>query len=293
MAGGARGGRRGSLWIGNRARPTGPAEGISGGWRALTPRPGHASRREWSAMRFEDQHIVVTGGTRGIGRAVTLAFLAEGVTSTPPTGATRRPPGPSRTPRAPTPRASISRPSTRPTTRPRPTSGGARGHPGVGARRQLRDPPGRDPRHDVARRLGRRPARQPHRRVRDGEVRRAEHDAAALRPDPLHDVAGRPLRLRGAGQLLGVEGRTVGLMRSLCKEVAKRKITVNCVSPGFIATELLDDLPDALRDEYRKSVPASDSGRRRRSPPRSSTSRPPRRRTSPARPSTSPEDSEP
>ena len=49
-------------------------------------------------------------------------------------------------------------------------------------------------------------------------------------------------------------------IRDSCKEVAKRKITVNCVSPGFIATELLDDLPDALRDEYRKSVPAKRFG---------------------------------
>jgi 3-oxoacyl-[acyl-carrier protein] reductase len=47
----------------------------------------------------------------------------------------------------------------------------------------------------------------------------------------------------------------VGLMRSLAREVAKRKITVNCVSPGFVATDLLADLPEALKEEYRKSVP--------------------------------------
>ena len=29
-------------------------------------------------MRFQDQHIVVTGGTRGIGRAISLALLGEG-----------------------------------------------------------------------------------------------------------------------------------------------------------------------------------------------------------------------
>ncbi|MBF0197058.1 MAG: SDR family NAD(P)-dependent oxidoreductase, partial [Planctomycetes bacterium] len=33
-----------------------------------------------------------------------------------------------------------------------------------------------------------------------------------------------------------------GLTKSLCKEVASRGITVNCVSPGFIETELLKDL---------------------------------------------------
>ncbi|MCI5131059.1 MAG: SDR family NAD(P)-dependent oxidoreductase, partial [Candidatus Electrothrix sp. EH2] len=34
----------------------------------------------------------------------------------------------------------------------------------------------------------------------------------------------------------------VGMMKSLSKEVAKRKITVNCVSPGFISTDFLDGL---------------------------------------------------
>lgn len=47
----------------------------------------------------------------------------------------------------------------------------------------------------------------------------------------------------------------VGLTRSLSKEVAKRKLTVNCISPGFVETELIDDLPADLAAEYRKSVP--------------------------------------
>lgn len=47
----------------------------------------------------------------------------------------------------------------------------------------------------------------------------------------------------------------IGMMRSLSKETAKRKITVNCVSPGFIDTELLDDLSDEQLKEYKKVVP--------------------------------------
>jgi 3-oxoacyl-[acyl-carrier protein] reductase len=47
----------------------------------------------------------------------------------------------------------------------------------------------------------------------------------------------------------------IGLMRSLSKETAKRKITVNCVSPGFIDTELLADLNDEQLKEYKKMVP--------------------------------------
>ena len=48
----------------------------------------------------------------------------------------------------------------------------------------------------------------------------------------------------------------VGLMKSLSKEVAKRKITVNCVSPGFIATDFLQDLSEPQLKEYKKMVPA-------------------------------------
>ena len=48
----------------------------------------------------------------------------------------------------------------------------------------------------------------------------------------------------------------VGSMRSLAREVAKRGITVNCVSPGFVETELLADLPEDLRRQHlAESVP--------------------------------------
>ncbi len=52
----------------------------------------------------------------------------------------------------------------------------------------------------------------------------------------------------------------VGLMKSLSKEVAKRKITVNCVSPGFIGTDFIGDLPEAQLKEYKKMVPAGRFG---------------------------------
>ncbi|MDR9502299.1 MAG: 3-oxoacyl-ACP reductase FabG [Desulfurivibrionaceae bacterium] len=53
----------------------------------------------------------------------------------------------------------------------------------------------------------------------------------------------------------------IGMMKSLAKETAKRKITVNCVSPGFIATELLDDLEPEQVKAYKKMVPARRFGR--------------------------------
>lgn len=53
----------------------------------------------------------------------------------------------------------------------------------------------------------------------------------------------------------------VGMVKSLAKEVAKRKITVNCVSPGFIDTDFLDGLSESQVKEYKKMVPMRRFGR--------------------------------
>lgn len=47
----------------------------------------------------------------------------------------------------------------------------------------------------------------------------------------------------------------VALTKTLAKEVARKKITVNCVSPGFIATEFIDDLDKDQLATYKKMVP--------------------------------------
>lgn len=47
----------------------------------------------------------------------------------------------------------------------------------------------------------------------------------------------------------------VAMTKSLAKEVARKKITVNCVSPGFIETEFIKDLPAEQLGGYKKMVP--------------------------------------
>ncbi|MBU1568249.1 MAG: 3-oxoacyl-ACP reductase FabG [Proteobacteria bacterium] len=47
----------------------------------------------------------------------------------------------------------------------------------------------------------------------------------------------------------------VALTKTLAKEVARKKITVNCVSPGFISTDFILDLHQDLLAEYKKMVP--------------------------------------
>ncbi len=81
---------------------------------------------------------------------------------------------------------------------------------------------------------------------------------------------GRIISITSPSGALGFEGQAnyaaskagqVALTKSLAKEVAKRGITVNCVSPGFIDTELIADLPPDQLKEYRKQVPMKRFGR--------------------------------
>ncbi|MFA6928739.1 MAG: 3-oxoacyl-ACP reductase FabG [Lentisphaeria bacterium] len=53
----------------------------------------------------------------------------------------------------------------------------------------------------------------------------------------------------------------LALCRSLSKEVAKRKITANCVSPGFIATDFIGNLPPEQLKAYQDMVPLKRFGR--------------------------------
>ncbi|MFQ5673900.1 MAG: 3-oxoacyl-ACP reductase FabG [Nitrospinales bacterium] len=53
----------------------------------------------------------------------------------------------------------------------------------------------------------------------------------------------------------------VALTKSLSKEVAKRGITVNCVSPGFVDTDFIADLPEKQRDAYLGMVPVKRFGK--------------------------------
>ncbi|NOU20819.1 MAG: 3-oxoacyl-ACP reductase FabG [Methyloglobulus sp.] len=58
---------------------------------------------------------------------------------------------------------------------------------------------------------------------------------------------------RGQVNYSAAKAGVIGATKALALELAKRDITVNCVAPGLIATEMLDELP---LDEIKKMIPA-------------------------------------
>ncbi len=66
-----------------------------------------------------------------------------------------------------------------------------------------------------------------------------------------------------AGQTNYVTSKSgmIGFCKSLAKEVATRGITVNCVSPGFIETDMTHKLNDAQKEQIFKNIPVNKMGK--------------------------------
>ena len=53
----------------------------------------------------------------------------------------------------------------------------------------------------------------------------------------------------------------IGMTKSLAREVASRKITVNAVAPGMIETDMTDAIPESARENILNSIPFKEMGK--------------------------------
>jgi len=64
----------------------------------------------------------------------------------------------------------------------------------------------------------------------------------------------------GQANYAAAKAGVAGLTRALARELGSRSITVNCVAPGFIATDMTDGLSDAQRQALLAQVPLARLG---------------------------------
>jgi 3-oxoacyl-[acyl-carrier protein] reductase len=64
----------------------------------------------------------------------------------------------------------------------------------------------------------------------------------------------------GQANYVAAKAGLIGLTRAIAVEVASRKITVNAVAPGFIASPMTDVLPQAVKDQLLTRIPLSRLG---------------------------------
>lgn len=67
---------------------------------------------------------------------------------------------------------------------------------------------------------------------------------------------GNPGQANYAASKMGI----IGFTKTVAKEYAARGITVNAVAPGFIKTAMTDAIPENIRDEMLKMIPAGEFG---------------------------------
>jgi 3-oxoacyl-[acyl-carrier protein] reductase len=88
-----------------------------------------------------------------------------------------------------------------------------------------------------------------------------------LLKDMLTNRYGRIVNVVSLSGLRGMPGQTnysaakagiIGASKALAQEIGKRNVTVNCVAPGFISTEMIKDIKE---DEFKNLIPLNRFGK--------------------------------
>ena len=85
----------------------------------------------------------------------------------------------------------------------------------------------------------------------------------------VHNKFGRIVNLSSVSGVMGNAGQAnysaskaglIGITKTVARELARKKITANCVAPGFIATEMTEKLPQMVKDAAVKLIPLQRMG---------------------------------
>jgi 3-oxoacyl-[acyl-carrier protein] reductase len=100
--------------------------------------------------------------------------------------------------------------------------------------------------------------------VLDTNLKGAFHFIHNLQRPMMKQSYGRIVNISSVSGLIGQAGQVnysaskaglIGLTKALAREISGRKVTVNAIAPGFIATDMTAQLPENIREELRKLIP--------------------------------------
>ena len=69
-------------------------------------------------------------------------------------------------------------------------------------------------------------------------------------------ITGNP----GQANYAASKSALIGMSKSIAREVASRGITVNCIAPGWIGTDMTDELSDEVKEEFLSRIPVKQIG---------------------------------
>ena len=107
-------------------------------------------------------------------------------------------------------------------------------------------------------------------RVIDVNLKGAYHMMRALTRSFMRQRGGRIVNMSSIVGLMGNAGQAnyaaskaglIGLTKACARELATRGVTVNAIAPGFIETDMTEQLGDAVRERYEQQIPLGRLGR--------------------------------